>query len=192
MSLRPLVKEMKMKISPDRKGADKIFEKWFSSLHSKSRAKDNLYDNFNDLFFELNRHFVPHDIAYELVKPAVTKHLPDKFVVSRTYKNSPANKIHTESEFFEGWKQLIMDKAVLAFYDVYPIQDSADTNEKIQLPKGMSKKEYVLQRQHAKSFPLLDLSSIEDMYKQIQAEEFVSFEDILGDLDGEDRSRQNK
>ena len=176
------------KILPDRNGANKIFEKWFSGLQNRSRDKDSLYGNFNDLFFELNRHFVPHDVAYELIKPAVTKHLPDKFVVSRTYKNSPANKVHSESEFFEGWKQLIMDKAIQAFYDVYPLQDSAAEAEKIQLPKGMSKKEYVLQRQHAKSFPLLDLSIIEDMYKQIQSEESVSFEDILGDFNGKDNT----
>jgi hypothetical protein len=176
------------KISPDRKGADRIFEKWFSSLHSKSRDKESLYNNFNELFFELNRHFIPHEVAYDLLKPAVTKHLPDRFVVSRTYKNSPANKIHSEAEFFEGWKQLIMDKAIQAFYDVYPLQDKEEEVEKIQLPKGMSKKEYVLQRQHAKSFPLLDLSAIEDLYKQVQSEESVSFEDILGDKNGEDNT----
>lgn len=177
------------KISPDRKGADKLFEKWFSSLHSRPRDKDSLYGNFNDLFFELNRHFVPHDIAYDLIKPAVSKHLPDRFVVNRTYKNSPANKIHSESEFFEGWKQLIMDKAIQAFYDVYPLVDkTVSEGEKIQLPKGMSKKEYVLQRQHAKSFPLLDLSVIEEMYKQVQSEESVSFDDILGETNGEDNT----
>lgn len=177
------------KISLDRKGADKIFEKWFSSLHTRSRDKESLYGNFNDLFFELNRHFIPHDVAYELVKPAVTKHLPDKFVVQRSYKNSPANKVYSESEFFEGWKQLIMDKALQAFYDVYPLaEEEASQGEKIQLPKGMSKKEYVLQRQHAKSFPLLDLSAIEDLYKQVQNEELVSFNDILGDNNGEDNT----
>ena len=177
------------KISPDRRGADKIFEKWFSSLHNRARDKENLYGNFNDLFFELNRHFIPHEIAHELIKPAVTKHLPDKFVVQRTYKNSPANKVHSETEFFEGWKQLIMDKALQAFYDVYPLAEEAAVEaEKIQLPKGMSKKEYILQRQHAKSFPLLDLSTIEDLYKQVQNEQSVSFDDILGDNNGEDNT----
>jgi len=175
------------KISPDRRGADKLFEVWYSSLHSRSRDKDSLYNNFNDLFFELSRNFIPHDTAYELIKPAVAKHLPDKFVVNRTYKNSPANKIHSESEFFEGWKQLIMDKAIQAFYDVYPLVDkTVSESEKIQLPKGMSKKEYVMQRQHAKSFPLLDLLAIEDLYKQVQSEQSVSFDDILGDNNGED------
>jgi hypothetical protein len=177
------------RISPDRRGAEKIFEKWFLSLHSKDRTKDSLYTNFNDLFFELNRHFIPHDVAYEFVKSAVTKHLPDRQVVQRTYKNSSKNKSHTEMEFFESWKQLIMAKAVEAFYDVYPLVDEAAEQSKIQLPKGMSKKEYVLQRQHAKSFPLIDLSSLEDMYKQIQDEDTVSLEDILGDNNGENITR---
>jgi len=177
------------KISLDRKGADRIFEKWFSSLHSKSRDKESLYDNFNDLFFDLNKHFIPHDIAYELIKPAVMKHLPDKHVVQRTYKNLPANKVYTESEFFESWKQLITDKAIQAFYDVYPLaEETPSEGDKIQLPKGMSKKEYVLQRQHAKTFPLLDLLVIEDMYKKIQNEESVSLEDILGDKNGKDNT----
>lgn len=176
------------KISLDRRGADKIFEKWTSSLHSRSRSKDSLYSNFNDLFFELNRHFIPHDVAYDLIKPAVTKHLPDKFVVQRTYKNSPANKVQSESEFFEGWKQLILDNAIQAFYDVYPLQESPSEKEKVQLPKGMSKNEYVLQRSHAKSFPLLDLSTIENLYKQNQDQDAISLDDILGDTDGEDHT----
>jgi len=47
----------------------------------------------------------------------------------------------------------------------------------------------VLQRQHAKSFPLIDLASLEDMYKQIQDEDTVSLEDILGDNNGENITR---
>jgi hypothetical protein len=179
------------KISPDSKGADKIFEKWFSNLHSKPRDKDSVYGNFNDLFFELNRHFIPHDVAYGLVKPAVSKHLPDKFIVQRTYRSSPVNKIQTESEFFESWKKLIHDKAVQAFYDVYPLVPLEEEKEKIQLPKGMSKNEYSLQRNHAKSFPLLDLSAIEHLYKQNEHENSISLEDILGDNNGENSSRQD-
>jgi hypothetical protein len=173
------------KISPDKKGADKLFEKWFSSLSTRSRDKDSLYGNFSELFYELNRHFITHDVAYELVKQAVTHHLPDRHQLSRTYKTLP-RRDKTESEFFEGWKKLIMDNAIRAFYDIYPLQEEAAEAEKIQLPKGMSKKEYVAQRQHARSFPLLDLPTIMEMYKQIQNEESVSFEDILGDNDGKD------
>jgi hypothetical protein len=181
------------KISPDKKGADRLFEKWGSSLSDRPKNKDNIYTNFNDLFFEMNRNFISHDLAYEYIKPAVTKHLPDKYIVNRTYKASISNKIQSESEFFEGWKSLILNKATQAFYDVYPLQESGEAkSEKIQLPKGMSKKEYVLQRQHAQSFPLLDLSVIEDLYKQVQNEEAISFEDILGDFDGKDSTRQDK
>jgi hypothetical protein len=182
------------KISPDKKGADRLFEKWGSSLSDRPKDKDNIYNNFNDLFFEMSRNFISHDLAYEYIKPAVTKHLPDKYIVSRTYKSSIANKSQSESEFFEGWKNLILSKATQAFYDVYPLEasENASEAEKIQLPKGMSKKEYVLQRQHAKSFPLLDLSVIEDLYKQVQGEQSVSFDDILGDLNGQDSTRQDK
>jgi hypothetical protein len=180
------------KISPDKKGADKIFEMWRSGLIDKPKDKDNLYNNFNDLWFEMNRHFIPYEVAYEFLKPAVTRHLPDKYIVNRTYRSSSANKSQTEMEFFESWKELILNKATQAFYDVYPIDDAKEGVEKIQLPKGMSKKEYVLQRQHAKQFPLLDLSLIEEMYKQVQDEDAVQFEDILGDLDGQDSTRQDK
>lgn len=179
------------KISPDKKGADKLFEIWRASLADRPKHKDSLYANFSDLFFEMNRHFIPHDTAYEYIKPAVSKHLPDKFIVSRTYKNSQSNKFQSEAEFFEGWKQLILDKATQAFYDVYPLELKEEEKEKIQLPKGMSKREYVLQRQHAKSFPLLDLSAIEEMYKQVQDETSVSFDDILGDLNGQVKPGQD-
>lgn len=177
----------------DRRMADKIFEKWMASLASRTRGKDSLYDNFNDLFFELSRGMIEHDVAYEYVKQAVSKHLPDRFIVNRTYKGSTASKHQTEGEFFESWKTLITDKAIQAFYDVYPLQSEAKTDDsgKIQLPRGMSKKEYVMQRQHAKSFPLLDLSAIEDMYKQVQDEKLVTFDDILGDFNGKATDRQD-
>jgi hypothetical protein len=126
------------------------------------------------------------------VKQAATLHLPDSYIVDRTYNSSMSRKSQTKAEFFEGWKALIFDKATQAFYDIYPLESGADSAaEKIQLPKGMSKKEYVLQRQHAREFPLLDLSAIMESYKTIQDENSVSFDDLLGDFDGKDRPGQD-
>lgn len=179
------------KISADKKGAEKLFEKWRSNFRDRLKDKENIYANFNDLFFEMSRNFISSEIAHEYLKPAVAKHIPDSYIVDRTYNNSSVKKIQSKSEFLENWKNLILDKATQAFYDVYPLENQQEEQEKIQLPKGMSKKEYVLQRKHAQEFPLLDISMIQDMYKQIQDEDVLSFDDILGDLNGEDKPGQD-
>jgi len=177
------------KLSADKKGADKLFEKWKSDFRDKPKNKDNIYTNFNDLFFEMSRNFISSDIAYEYLKPAVAKHIPDNYIVDRTYNNSSVKKMQSKTEFFENWKNLILDKATQAFYDVYPLESEQNKQEVIQLPKGMSKREYTLQRKHIEEFEHVDLEMIRNLYKQIQDEGVTSFDDILGDLSGSDKPR---
>lgn len=179
------------KISADRKGADKIFDKWKSNFRDKQKGKDHIYENFNELFFEMSRNFIPSEVAYEYIRLAATRHLPDNYVVDRTYNNSASRKSQTKAEFFEGWKTMIFDKATQAFYDVYPLDPQQEDTDKIQLPRGMSKKEYVLQRKHAQEFPILDIAAIMESYKSVQDEKSATFEDLLGDLDGKDRPGQD-
>jgi len=182
-----------MKTLHDKKSAEKIFEKWRSDFRTKPKGKDYIYENFNDLFYQMSSHFIDAEIAYEYVKLAAARHMPEMHIIDRTYATSPFfKKTQTKAEFIEGWKALIMDKAVQAFYDVYPLSVSKSESDKIQLPKGMSKKEYTLQRQHAREFPLLDTATVMEMYKKIQNESIATFEDLSsGDLNGKDKPRQD-
>ena len=165
--------------SEQRKQAQHLFEQWSASLINRDRSKASLADNFDDLFYELDRHFVEFEIAYEFLNQAITAHLPTKSLVDMTYKNT-RGRWSSKDEFYEDWKKLIRDAATNVFYSRYPL-DSDKKKEESPLPGGMSRKEYVLQRKHADSFPALDLDQIPDIEEDTNPEE-VAFS--IDDLEG--------
>lgn len=162
----------------DTKKAKMVFDKWSAEFSGMSKTKDHYYDNFSNLFVDMKRIDIPFDVAYEFIKDAVNRHCPSSSTVKHIYKNSPnLHRRCSEQEFFEEWKGLIKSRAFEAFHDIYPIgEKQVERTDKAELPKGMSRDEYRLQRRHAESFPIIDISKIEDPYKDYDTD--FSLEDL--------------
>lgn len=163
----------------DLKKAKIVFENWNALFPTMGKTKEYYYDNFHNLFVEMKRISVPFDIAYEFINDAVIRHTPSTSTVKHIYKKSPnLHRRCTEQEFSEEWKGLIKNRAYEAFHDLYPIgeKEKLETS-KVELPKSMSRDEYRLQRRHAESFPIIDLSKIEEPYKSTEDLDF-SLEDL--------------
>lgn len=164
-----------------RKQARLLFDRWCASLADRDRSKSSLANNFDDLFFEMDQNFIEFEIAHEFLEQAITVHLPSKSTVEYTYKRGGKKRWGTKEEFYDDWKRFIKDTATNVFYSRYPLPDEKKEEESV-LPTGMSRKEYLLQRKHADSFPQLDLSQIPDLPDEDS--EDVSFS--IADLEGAD------
>lgn len=153
-----------MNKATDRKTAERIFDRWSSSLALRQKSSNYLLENFDALFEELMYANVDPDLAEQFIKPAVTEHLPNKMILKITYKKNKNTEKYagvTEQEFFESWKKLIEDSAKQAYYFRFPLPEPETKKE--AAAGSMSKDEYMKQRRYANSFPSIDLSKIPDI-----------------------------
>lgn len=168
----------------DQKTAKTVFEKWAAELRNKDRSWNNILTNFDELFYELWKHSVPFDIAHELIKDAVAKHLPSNHVAKNAFNNL-RNKSGTFQEFVADWKKGIEDFAIQAFYNSYKAEDSASKTEEKNYG-GMSQQEYRKLIRYAESFPIIDWEKIQARERQGITDPEEYFKDILLNLEYED------
>jgi hypothetical protein len=165
---------------------DLIFEEWKATLRNKNRGAANVMANFEELFETLNKAGATFDEARDFVPVAAKAHYPTTTIQKSSYKNAkslPKMAGITEKEFIDQWHEDIANKALSAFYSIFPRPKTDEEKDEDNEPKvygQMSVKEYRMQRTHAESFPRLDTEELE---KRIQMGTYNPMTDIAPLLD---------
>lgn len=157
----------------DSKLAKSLFDRWAAELINKDKAWNQVKSNFDELFYDLKAHSIPFDVAEELIKEAIAKHLPTYTIAKFTYKSLGDREKGSKSfaEFFDSWKSGISDFAHQAFYTYYSVDiDKEDPSEGEKKYGNMNAQEYMLQRKYAESFPEVDLVAIREQRAKVLEE----------------------
>jgi hypothetical protein len=144
--------------------ANQLFERWTGELVSRNKGWNFVEDNFVSLFEALSDAEIPFEIAENIKKEAIPRHMPSNGMIKKTYQESPQRKFKTEREYGDNWKQGIEGKANSAFYLFYKIEGDEGPKEKKY--GNMSAAEYHRLQQRADSFPVLDLAKLREEIKK--------------------------
>jgi len=169
---------------------DLLFEQWKSSLAERDRRTSFVQGNFEELFDSLKSEGLVLEGAYEFLPRAIKAHSPTSSLVKTMYKKlktSPKFQYLNEQEFEEQWIKDISDRANIAFFNVFPVKTKKAENveEEPIMYGSMTAKEYQLQRNHADSFPRLNLDEIKRQRQQANYDPLADMGILLGKENGD-------
>lgn len=103
--------------------ANRIFEKWKVDFVKMDKKRENMRENFDQLFYSLYAASIPYDIAREIVDDAVGYSLPSHSTAKYVWKVKKPYVKTSYKEWLDGWKDDIRNKALAAYYELYPIEE---------------------------------------------------------------------
>jgi hypothetical protein len=169
--------------------ARRLFERWKADLTKKpaeAKHTNKSQDNFEELFFELRKHDVSYDVAFEFIKDAATAHFPGYYVIERVWSTVHAGKPGlTKREWMDSWKQCLEENANSAFFCHYePVADPEELENKHVKETGqMSPIEYAKQRKVANSYDTISLEEVAELRRKREETMKQNLSDLEIDLE---------
>lgn len=162
---------------------DLLFEQWKAQLAERDRKTAAIQGNFEELFETFRAEGLVLESAYEYITRAVKAHSPSPSLVKTMWRKTKNSnfKYNSEHEFEEAWVKDIADKANVAFFNVFPVQTKKNEEENEPVIYGsMTAKEYKAQREHADSYPRLNLEELKAKMQKLTYDPMQDLETLLG------------